>query len=59
MTDQINKQPVDTWIIDPMKRFMSNSTTSGIILFSSALLALILANHIILVAYSQVLHTQF
>jgi len=44
MTDQINKQPVDTWIIDPMKRFMSNSTTSGIILFSSALLALILAN---------------
>jgi NhaA family Na+:H+ antiporter len=44
MTDQLNKQPVDTWIIDPMKRFMSNSTTSGIILFSSALLALILAN---------------
>jgi len=44
MTDSINKQPVDTWIIDPMKRFMSNSTTSGIILFSSALLALILAN---------------
>lgn len=44
MTDQLNKQPVDIWIIDPMKRFLSNSTTSGIILFSSALLALILAN---------------
>jgi len=44
MEDSLNKKPVDTWIVDPMKRFMSNSTTSGIILFSSAMLALILAN---------------
>ena len=44
MADYSNKQPVDIWIIDPMKRFMNNSTTSGIILFSSALLALILSN---------------
>jgi len=44
MEDSINKKPVDTWIVDPMKRFMSNSTTSGIILFSSAMLALVLAN---------------
>jgi len=40
----IKKQPVDVWIIDPMKRFINNSTTSGIILFSSALVAMILSN---------------
>lgn len=40
----IRKEPVDLWIIDPIKRFMSNSTTSGIMLFSSALLAMVLAN---------------
>lgn len=41
---KIQKQPVDVWIIDPMKKFISNSTTSGIILFSSALIAMILSN---------------
>ncbi len=41
---KIKKQPVDVWIIDPMKQFISNSTTSGIILFSSALVAMILSN---------------
>lgn len=40
----IIKKPVDTWIIEPLGRFMKNSTTSGIILFFSAFLALILAN---------------
>ncbi|MEA1787432.1 Na+/H+ antiporter NhaA [Arenibacter sp. GZD96] len=40
----MKKQPIDVWVIDPMKHFMSNSTTSGIVLFSSALLALILTN---------------
>ncbi|MBL0343028.1 MAG: Na+/H+ antiporter NhaA [Bacteroidetes bacterium] len=41
---EIQKEPVDRWIVDPMKRFISNSTTSGILLFSSALLAMLLAN---------------
>lgn len=41
---QIRKSPADRWILDPMKRFINNSTTSGIVLFSSAALALILAN---------------
>ncbi len=36
--------PVDRWINEPIKRFISNSTTSGIVLFTSALLALILSN---------------
>lgn len=40
----IKKQPVDKWVIDPMKRFISNSTMSGIVLFASALLAMIIAN---------------
>jgi len=43
-SSDIRKEPVDKWIIDPMKRFMSNSSMSGIILFSSAALALILSN---------------
>lgn len=40
----VRKAPADIWIIDPMKRFIGNSTTSGIVLFSSAALALVLAN---------------
>lgn len=35
---------VDRWVIEPMARFINNSTMSGIILFSSAFLALILSN---------------
>ncbi len=38
------KAPVEKWIVDPIKRFISNSTMSGVILFSSAFLALILSN---------------
>lgn len=36
--------PVDRWIVNPLHRFINNSTTSGIVLFSSALLAIILSN---------------
>lgn len=43
-SSEMKKEPVDKWIIDPMKRFLNNSTMSGIILFSSAGLALILSN---------------
>lgn len=41
---ELKKVPVEKWIIDPVKNFLSNSTTSGIMLFSSALLALIISN---------------
>ncbi len=41
---KIRKEPVDKWIIDPMRRFLSNSSMSGIVLFSSALIAIILSN---------------
>jgi Na+/H+ antiporter NhaA len=37
------KAPVDA-LVEPIKRFINNSTTSGILLFSSATLALILSN---------------
>ena len=40
----IKKEPVDRWIIDPIKKILGKSTTSGIVLFSSATLALILSN---------------
>jgi Na+:H+ antiporter, NhaA family len=40
----INKMPVDKWILEPMNRFIHKSSTSGIILFSAALLAIILTN---------------
>lgn len=36
--------PVDRWIINPLQRFINNITTSGIVLFSSALLAIIISN---------------
>ncbi|MCK6694265.1 MAG: Na+/H+ antiporter NhaA, partial [Thermoanaerobaculia bacterium] len=39
-----NETIADKWIIEPMARFIGNSTTSGIILFSAALLALVLSN---------------
>ena len=42
--DGYRKEPIDKWIIHPMKRFLNNSTTSGIILFSSAAIALVLSN---------------
>jgi NhaA family Na+:H+ antiporter len=34
----------DKWIILPIQRFINNSTTSGIVLFASAFLAIILSN---------------
>lgn len=40
----VNQTPIDNWLIKPMSRFMNNSTTSGIVLFISAVAALIIAN---------------
>jgi NhaA family Na+:H+ antiporter len=40
----IIEKPVDRWILNPMKRYILNSSTGGIILFSSAVLAMIIAN---------------
>lgn len=42
--EEMKIEPVDRWIINPMRRFISNSTMSGIVLFSSATVAMILSN---------------
>ena len=38
------KEPIDRWIIDPMRGFLQNSTTSGIVLFTAAFAAILLSN---------------
>lgn len=41
----MSKKPFyNQWILDPMKKFMSNSSMSGIVLIGSALLSIILSN---------------
>ncbi len=56
---KIRKTPAERWVIDPMKRFINNSTTSGIVLFSAAGLALILANSPWKEEYHHLWHTIF
>jgi len=43
-SETYRKSSVERWIIEPVSRFMSKSTTSGIILFASAILAIMIAN---------------
>jgi Na+:H+ antiporter, NhaA family len=43
--------PIDKYLLIPIDRFINNSTTSGIILFASAVIALILANSPLKEAY--------
>lgn len=38
------RSTIDRWVLEPVMRFINNSTMGGIVLFSSALLALALAN---------------
>ncbi|WP_268225271.1 Na+/H+ antiporter NhaA [Sinomicrobium oceani] len=40
----MKKTPIDKILIDPMSRFINKSTTGGVVLFLSAVVALILAN---------------
>lgn len=44
MKYKIKITPIDKWVIDPVNRFIGKSTTGGIVLFLSAVVALILAN---------------
>ena len=43
--------PIDKYFFNPLSRFINNSTTSGILLFASAVVALILANSPLKEAY--------
>jgi Na+:H+ antiporter, NhaA family len=40
----MNVSIADRWILNPIQKFISNSTTSGIVLFSSAFLAILISN---------------
>lgn len=41
---QLARDPIDTWIKNPVNHFISNATAGGAVLFVSALLALIISN---------------
>lgn len=43
-TSCMRLDPIDKYLLIPMNRFISNSTTSGMLLFASAIITLILAN---------------
>lgn len=51
MKEQIKKSPVEKWITNPVNNFISKSTTGGIVLFASALLAILIANSPWSIAY--------
>lgn len=44
MNYKITPTPAEKWIINPISKFISKSTTGGIVLFVSAILAIFLAN---------------
>lgn len=51
MKYRLKISPVDKWVIHPVNRFINKSTTGGIVLFISAIIALILANSPLQYAY--------
>lgn len=55
----MQQQPVDRWIINPISKFMNNSTASGMVLFVSALLALILSNSFLAHAFHEIWEHKF
>lgn len=44
MEDQIRETPADKWIANPVSRFMSKSTSGGVVLFLAAVFAIFMAN---------------
>lgn len=44
MNDKLSPTPAEKWIVNPITRFISKSTTGGILLFVTAVLAIFLAN---------------
>lgn len=44
MNNEIPSTPAEKWIINPITKFISKSTTGGIVLFVAAVLAIFLAN---------------
>lgn len=50
---------VDLWLVDPVMKFIKNSSSSGLVLFGSATLAIIAANSPLSEAYQQLWKHQF
>ncbi len=44
MQTPFKKDPVDVWVVDPIKGFIHNSSASGVILFGAAVVALLWSN---------------
>ncbi|MEQ9592175.1 MAG: Na+/H+ antiporter NhaA [Cyclobacteriaceae bacterium] len=55
----LKKELVDRLIVDPSRRFISNSSASGMVLFSAALLALIVSNSPFAEEYHHLWKVQF
>ncbi|HEX5002973.1 MAG TPA: Na+/H+ antiporter NhaA [Bacteroidia bacterium] len=55
----MRKSPVERWVLDPINSFINNSTASGIVLFSSAIIALILSNSVFSHQFHQIWETHF
>jgi NhaA family Na+:H+ antiporter len=55
----MKKYPIDIWLTDPLANFLGRQTTSGIVLFVAALVALVLANSPFADAYHHLWHNEF
>lgn len=50
----MQKTPVEKWIINPVGKFINNSTSSGIVLFVAAITALVLSNSVFAHAFHEI-----
>ncbi|GJL68647.1 MAG: Na(+)/H(+) antiporter NhaA [Nitrospirales bacterium] len=55
----MKKTPIDIWVTDPLTSFLGRQTTSGIVLFVAALVALVLANSPFADGYHHFWHNEF
>ncbi len=55
----VDREIVDVWLVDPVLRFIKNSSSSGLVLFSAATLAIIAANSPLSEWYQQLWKHQF
>ncbi len=53
-----NPTPIDRWVVNPLTRFMGNSSASGFVLFGSAVLSLIIANSFFAPTFDAILDRQ-
>lgn len=59
MNNDLKTAPANRWIIDSIQNFISKSTTGGILLFISAIIAIVLANSPLSDWYLHICYHQF